>query len=180
MLALAPTVPVFVARTARSAEPGKDQRVLVVVQLDGGNDALNTVVPHADPEYAKLRPTLKIAAKDLVKVNDSVGLHPSLKPLAGLLEKGRLAVVPGVSYPNPNRSHFRRKQLRSFLLLQLQLRRRRRLRSQLSNPRRSASPLHIRTRLSRLRSAEPSRAKPRETCPSSELPDDASPAPPAT
>jgi uncharacterized protein (DUF1501 family) len=107
LLALAPTLPVFLARTARAADPMKAAPVLVVVQLDGGNDALNTVVPHADPEYAKLRPTLKIAAKDLVKVNDSVGLHPSLKPLAGLLEKGRLAVVPGVSYPNPNRSHFR-------------------------------------------------------------------------
>jgi len=106
LLALAPTLPVFVAKTARAAEAGPDARVLVVVQLDGGNDALNTVVPHTDPEYAKLRPRLKLAAKDLVKVNDAVGLHSSLRPLAGLLEKGQLAILPGVSYPNPNRSHF--------------------------------------------------------------------------
>jgi uncharacterized protein (DUF1501 family) len=107
LLALAPTLPAFLAKTARAANPVKDGRVLVVVQLDGGNDALNTVVPHADPEYAKLRPSLKVAAKDALKVTDSVGLHPSLKPLGGLLEKGRLAVLPGVTYPNPNRSHFR-------------------------------------------------------------------------
>ena len=107
LLALAPTLPVFLARTARAANTQQAARVLVVVQLDGGNDALNTVVPHADPEYAKLRPSLKFAANDLVKLNDSIGLHPSLRPLGDLLEKGRLAVIPGVTYPNPNRSHFR-------------------------------------------------------------------------
>jgi uncharacterized protein (DUF1501 family) len=107
LLALAPTLPRFLARTAHTAEPVRDGQVLVVVQLDGGNDALNTVVPHADPEYAKLRPTLKIAAKEVVRLDDTVGLHPSLKPLDGLLQQGQLAVIPGVTYPNPNRSHFR-------------------------------------------------------------------------
>ena len=107
LLALAPTLPIFLARTAHAADPQQAARILVVVQLDGGNDALNTVVPHADPEYAKLRPGLKVAASDVVKLNDSVGLHPSLRPLGDLLEKGRLAVMPGVTYPNPNRSHFR-------------------------------------------------------------------------
>jgi uncharacterized protein (DUF1501 family) len=107
LLALAPTLPGFLAKTARAADPMRDGRVLVVVQLDGGNDALNTVVPHADPQYVKLRPTLKIAAKDVVKINDTVGLHPSLKPLDALLQQGQLAVIPGVTYPNPNRSHFR-------------------------------------------------------------------------
>src|SRR5262249_48708128 len=106
LIALAPTVPVFVARTARAAGSDLDRHVLVVVQLDGGNDALNTVVPHADPSYAKLRPTLKIDPKNLVKVTDEVGLHPSLRPLDKLLQAGQLAVVPGVGYPNPNRSHF--------------------------------------------------------------------------
>jgi uncharacterized protein (DUF1501 family) len=106
LLALAPTVPLFVARTARAAPPDQDRRVLVVVQLDGGNDALNTVVPHADPNYAKLRPKLKLAKKDLVRLSDALGLHPSLKPLDPLLQAGQLAVVPGVGYPNPNRSHF--------------------------------------------------------------------------
>src|SRR5437660_8276963 len=106
LLALAPTVPLFVARTAQAAEPKKDQRVLVVVQLDGGNDALNTIVPHADPNYAKLRPTLKIDPKNLVKVTDEVGLHPALRPLDKLLQAGHLAVLPGGGYPHPNRSHF--------------------------------------------------------------------------
>ena len=106
LLALASTVPAFLARTAFAAEPDKDGRILVVVQLDGGNDALNTVVPHADPAYEQLRPKLKIAAKNVVPLSDTLGLHPSLKPLDKLLQAGHLAVVPGVGYPNPNRSHF--------------------------------------------------------------------------
>ncbi len=80
--------------------------MLVVVQLDGGNDALNTAVPHADPEYAKLRPKLKLAQSTLVKLSDSIGLHRSLKSLDKLLQAGQLATVLGVGYPNPNRSHF--------------------------------------------------------------------------
>jgi uncharacterized protein (DUF1501 family) len=96
----------FVAQTGRAVSPAKDRRVLVVVQLDGGNDALNTIVPYADPNYEKLRPKLKIAKKDLVKVSDTLGLHPSLKPLDKLRQAGQLAVLPGVGYPNPNRSHF--------------------------------------------------------------------------
>jgi uncharacterized protein (DUF1501 family) len=107
LIALAPTVPGFLARMARATETAKDSRVLVVVQLDGGNDALNTIVPHTDPTYAKLRQRLKLNAKDLVKVTDSIGLHPQLRPLDKLLQAGQLAVIPGVGYPNPNRSHFR-------------------------------------------------------------------------
>src|SRR5436305_9885734 len=107
LIALAPTVPGFLARTARAAAPERDRRVLLVVQLDGGNDGLNAVVPFADPEYAKLRPTLKQDPKRLLKINDQVGLHPSLAGLGKLLEAGQLAVVPGAGYPNPSRSHFR-------------------------------------------------------------------------
>jgi uncharacterized protein (DUF1501 family) len=106
LCALAPAVPLFVARTARAVAADKDRRILVVVQLDGGNDALNTVVPFADPTYEKLRPTLKQPKKNLLRVSDTLGLHPSLRPLDKLLRAGRLAVVPGVGYPNPNRSHF--------------------------------------------------------------------------
>ena len=106
LVALAPTVPAFLAQTARAAKPQKDSRVLVVIQLDGGNDGINTVVPFKDPGYAKHRKTLRLRPEQLVKVSDTVGLHPSLKEAGALLESGRLAIVQGVSYPNPNRSHF--------------------------------------------------------------------------
>src|SRR6202030_1011669 len=86
--------------------PDRDAPVLVVVELDGGNDALNTVVPFADPNYVKLRRKLKLNPKTLVRLNDALGLHPSLRPLDRLLQAGQLAVIPGVGYPNPNRSHF--------------------------------------------------------------------------
>jgi uncharacterized protein (DUF1501 family) len=106
LIALAPTVPLFLARTAAAGPASRDARVLVVVQLDGGNDALNTVVPFADPNYSRLRPTLALATDRLVRLNDALGLHPSLRPLGGLLDAGQLTVVPGVGYPNPSRSHF--------------------------------------------------------------------------
>lgn len=106
LVALAPTVPAFLAQTARAAGPDKDGRILVVLQLDGGNDGINTVVPFADEGYARHRRVLRLPTKDLIKLNDQVGLHPSLGDLAKLLESGQLAIVQGVGYPNPNRSHF--------------------------------------------------------------------------
>jgi uncharacterized protein (DUF1501 family) len=107
LLALAPAVPGFLARTARAAAPQRDGRVLVVLQLDGGNDGINTVVPFKDEGYAKYRKVLRLPTERLVKVNDRMGLHPSLAEFGKLLEAGQLAVVQGVSYPNPSRSHFR-------------------------------------------------------------------------
>src|SRR2546422_2923425 len=107
LLALAPTVPGFLAQTARAAKADKDGRVLVVIQLDGGNDGINTVVPFADEGYAKQRKVLRLPKDRLVKITDSVGLHQSLADAGKLLDAGQLAVVEGVSYPNPNRSHFR-------------------------------------------------------------------------
>ncbi len=107
LLALAPTVPGFLAQTARAAQTERDGRVLVVIQLDGGNDGINTVVPFADEGYAKHRRLLRLPKDRLIKVNDKVGLHPALADAGKLLETGRLAIVQGVSYPNPNRSHFR-------------------------------------------------------------------------
>jgi uncharacterized protein (DUF1501 family) len=105
------TVPTFLGRTARAAgragTPGAKDTILVVVQLTGGNDGLNTVIPYADPEYPKLRPTLKIAKDQVKKVNDALGLHPAMDGMAKLLEDGALAVVQGVGYPNPSQSHFR-------------------------------------------------------------------------
>jgi uncharacterized protein (DUF1501 family) len=107
LLALAPTIPGFLARTARAAVPQRDGRVLVVLELNGGNDGVNTVVPFADEGYARHRKTLRLARDSLVKVNDHLGLHPSLGNFGKLLEAGQLVIAQGVSYPNPSRSHFR-------------------------------------------------------------------------
>jgi len=105
------TVPAFLSRTAAAApaagKPGAKDTILVVVQLTGGNDGLNTVIPFKDEQYAKLRPTLKIPTAQIKKINDDIGLHPSLDGLAGLLQDKALCVVQGVGYPNPNQSHFR-------------------------------------------------------------------------
>lgn len=106
LLTLSPVVPLFTLRTAQALAPAQDERVLVIIQLDGGNDALNTLIPFTDPEYSRLRPTLKADPREIVKVSANLGLHPALKPLTSLLEAGQLALVPGVGYPNPNRSHF--------------------------------------------------------------------------
>jgi len=108
LLACGATVPVFLARSAAfaGAAHANKERILVVVQLDGGNDGLNTVVPYRDPDYRKYRPRLCQPADKLHKVDDRIGLHPSLSGLAKLLEARQLAVVQSVGYPNPNRSHF--------------------------------------------------------------------------
>jgi uncharacterized protein (DUF1501 family) len=106
LIALAPTVPGFLAQTARAARPQRDGRVLVVIQMDGGNDGINTVVPFKDEGYAKNRNVLRLPADRLLKINGEVGLHPAMREAAKLLEGGRLAIVQGVGYPNPSRSHF--------------------------------------------------------------------------
>ena len=109
-LSLAPLVPGFLARTASAAAPDRDGRVLVVVQMDGGNDGINTVVPIGDEAYAGLRPTLRIAKDRARGLGESdgvaVGLHPAMRAAADLFHDGRLAIVQGVGYPNPDRSHF--------------------------------------------------------------------------
>jgi len=91
------------SKTGNKPDPGT---ILVVCQFSGGNDGLNTVVPYTDAQYKKLRPTLNLADKAL-HVNESIGLHPSMGPLLDLYKKGRVAIVQGVGYPNPTRSHFR-------------------------------------------------------------------------
>src|SRR6266852_6697508 len=110
LLACGATVPTFLANAADAlaAEPAKGAkgRVLVVLQLDGGNDGLNTVAPYADDDYVKLRPTLHVRANAVVKIDDRVGFHPALASFGTLLEAKQLAVVQSVGYPNPNRSHF--------------------------------------------------------------------------
>ncbi|HEY3787448.1 MAG TPA: hypothetical protein VGL71_01280, partial [Urbifossiella sp.] len=105
LVALSAAVPQFVARTAQAAAPGKDT-ILVVVEMTGGNDGLNTVIPYADDLYHKARPTLRHTADRVVKLDDHVGLHPGMQGLKPMWEAGQLAVVQGVGYPNPDRSHF--------------------------------------------------------------------------
>ena len=111
------TAPLFVGETfaeinkeaqdsATQTEDGKDGRILVVLQMAGGNDGLNTLVPYADDAYHKARPILKKSPKDVLKLNDHVGLNSNLPFLHSLHKEGQLATVQGVGYPNPNRSHF--------------------------------------------------------------------------
>ena len=81
--------------------------ILVLVELNGGNDGLNTVVPFADPNYARLRPRIAVAADQVVRLDERLGLHPGLAPLKPAWDSGEMAIVLGVGYPEPNLSHFR-------------------------------------------------------------------------
>lgn len=111
------TMPLFLERTfgeidaaardlAIQAASGKDGEILVVLQMAGGNDGLNTLVPYTDQDYYQARPTLAKKPKDLIRLNDEIGLNRNLGTLGGLYDEGELAIVQGVGYPNPNRSHF--------------------------------------------------------------------------
>ncbi len=83
------------------------RNVVVLIELKGGNDGLNTLVPYADPAYYTLRPKIAIARDQVVVLTDRVGLHPALAPLRPMWDEGRLALLQGVGYPDPNLSHFR-------------------------------------------------------------------------
>ena len=94
-------------KNTTNAANNSNNMILVVLQLSGGNDGINTVIPFGDPQYSKLRPSLGFAASDVLQLSDSVGLNPNLAKLKALYDQGKVAVVQGVGYPNPNRSHFR-------------------------------------------------------------------------
>ena len=81
--------------------------VLVVLQLSGGNDFMNTVVPYSDPFYYDFRKTVGIPEENLLHINNQYGLHPALKSFKDMYDQGNLAIIAGVGYPNPDRSHFR-------------------------------------------------------------------------
>jgi uncharacterized protein (DUF1501 family) len=115
---LAWTVPAFLANTftalqAEAADSaiqtptGRDANILVVLQMAGGNDGINTVVPFTNDFYHRARPTLGLKADNILKLSDSIGLHGALKGFKELFDAGQLSVIQGVGYPNPNRSHFR-------------------------------------------------------------------------
>ncbi len=118
LVSAAVTVPTFLDSTVwaladpldakrTQQESGTDGKILVVVQMSGGNDGLNTVIPFADDAYQKARPAIGKKADDVLKLNDYLGLHKNLAPLKGLYDDGMMSVLQGVGYPNPNRSHFR-------------------------------------------------------------------------
>ncbi|GAB5602310.1 DUF1501 domain-containing protein [Thermus sp. FJN-A] len=96
--------PTLFWRTALAA--GAGEKILVVVQLSGGNDQLNTLVPYRQALYYRLRPRLAVSAQEVLDLNGRLGLHPALRPLMPLYEAGALALIPQVGYPNPSRSHF--------------------------------------------------------------------------
>ncbi|HEY1583695.1 MAG TPA: hypothetical protein VGF73_11415, partial [Chthoniobacterales bacterium] len=112
------TLPVFLEKTfftldALAADSltqvatGKDGPILVVLQMAGGNDGLNMVVPFADDAYHRARPQLALSPDKILRLDSYAGLNPKLLGLKSLYDEGHLAVVQGVGYPNPNRSHFR-------------------------------------------------------------------------
>jgi uncharacterized protein (DUF1501 family) len=100
----------FISQAFASGQPGASlangSQALVIVELQGGNDGLNTVIPFSDAHYYKLRPTLAIQPSNVLKLDSNVGLHPSMTGLQGLYNDGKLAIVQGVCYPNPSLSHF--------------------------------------------------------------------------
>ncbi|WP_303316804.1 DUF1501 domain-containing protein [Flavivirga abyssicola] len=100
-------VPSFVKAFEQVTSSYLGYKRLVIIQLSGGNDGLNTVVPFRNDLYYKERPTLAISKNDIIKLNDDVGLHANLAPLKRLYDDGYLSIINNVGYPNPVRSHFR-------------------------------------------------------------------------
>ncbi len=116
--ALSWTVPAFLANTLTALQTeaadsttqivtGKDATILVVLQMAGGNDGINTVVPYSNDYYHQARPRIGLPADKIIRLNDEVGFHGAMTGFKDLYDAGNLAVVQGVGYPNPNRSHFR-------------------------------------------------------------------------
>ena len=106
-IGLGATVPDCFADVAAGASDQKSSdNILVVVQLSGGNDGLNTVIPFSDDGYLAARTKLRVPSSDVLKVDDRIGLHPSLSGASELLQTGQMAIVQGVGYDDPNRSHF--------------------------------------------------------------------------
>ena len=85
----------------------KKDPILVVIQLTGGNDYMNTLIPYGDPLYYDNRPTVGVPQDEVLPIDDNFGFHPALAPMKELYDQGNVAIINGVGYPNPNRSHFR-------------------------------------------------------------------------
>jgi uncharacterized protein (DUF1501 family) len=106
LLPFGAAVPNFMTRSVMAAKKRDDRdTVLVVVQLSGGNDGLNTVVPYVDDEYARNRPTLRLPTKELHKINSYIGFHPRMGAFMRLYKEGHLSIIRGVGSPNADLSH---------------------------------------------------------------------------
>lgn len=100
-------VPDFVKAFENLATTSLGYKRLVIIQLAGGNDGLNTIIPYNNDVYYQNRPTIGIKKNELIKLTDELGFHSSLLPLQKLYDQGHLTIINNVGYPNPNRSHFR-------------------------------------------------------------------------
>jgi uncharacterized protein (DUF1501 family) len=107
LVSLGAAAPALLGRSAPAAAPRRDdgQTILVVVQLAGGNDGLNTVVPYEDDEYHRNRSTLREVAKHVHKIDALLGLHPQMPAFAELFKEGHLSILQGVGYPNRSGDH---------------------------------------------------------------------------
>lgn len=99
-------VPSLLRQAAAATDPANASRVLVVIQLTGGNDGLNTVIPRREERYHAMRPTLAVGSDQQRTITDELALHPALSGIERLWEQSRLAIIQGVGYERPNRSHF--------------------------------------------------------------------------
>jgi uncharacterized protein (DUF1501 family) len=109
LIAFSSVAPAFLTQSVRASVPTaeKDRSILVLIQLAGGNDGLNTLVPFEDDNYYRLRPKLALPKDGLHRISDQLGFHPACGELAELYKSGQMAAIQNVGYPNPNRSHFR-------------------------------------------------------------------------
>lgn len=107
LLTVAAAAPFGASAMRARARSAPAPRILVLVELNGGNDGLNTVIPYADPAYAAARPTLSVAREKVLQLDQRLGLHPALKPLMAVWQAKELGIALGVGYQRPNRSHFR-------------------------------------------------------------------------
>ena len=107
LLSLGAAPPALLTRMARAGSESSGERILVVVELSGGNDGLNTVIPYGDDLYHSARPGIAIGQGGLLEIDDYLGLHSALGELKERYDDGGVAILQGIGYPNPDRSHFR-------------------------------------------------------------------------
>ena len=100
-------VPGFLKAFEFSPKPEPGKKSLIIIQLSGGNDGLNTIIPYRNDIYYRTRPQIKITPDKVLTLNDEIGLNPYLKGIKELYDKGEVCLINGVGYPQPNRSHFR-------------------------------------------------------------------------